>query len=198
MESGYYKDIVNNFDKWDKQRIKDHYLLTDNGDTGTIFKWMYDSVLKDSKSIIDMGCGNGLFALSYALNNDCRVSAIDGSRIFIKLARDLQERNNISNVYFEQSLSEELTGICKYVKTPFDAAFSQHSLEHFTCPGKALREQKGVAKVVCGILPSGMANDNPEHLWHWNIGDFIAFLTDIFKKFEVKVRGDLIGYIIWE
>lgn len=113
---------------------------------------IYSSAFGDSlwkkiknKKVLDLGCGEGGFALALAENGPSCVVGLDVYPGF-KFAKIYAEKNGITNLKLVQG------DIKDWAANDFDVCISHDSFEHFHEPGKTLSEMVRVTKPGGRIL----------------------------------------------
>lgn len=74
------------------------------------FELLKSYLVKDNISILEYGCGNGIFAIELAkyLGNTCKIVAIDSSESLLQKARENAEAQDITNIEFRSCNIENM------------------------------------------------------------------------------------------
>lgn len=120
-----------------------------------------EDVIKESKPqdrvILDIGTGQGRFALHFAKAGAKRVIGIDISPIMLEIARQKALENNLSDrTFFEHGDAESLVN---FPDNYFDIVCSIGTLVHLPSPIKAMHEIFRVCKVD-GLVIIGATNND--------------------------------------
>ena len=103
----------------------------------------HDTFYPRGSKVLEAGCGVGAQTITLAKNSpDAEFTSIDISQDSIKKARDLIEKEKISNVHFQQANIFNLP----FEEESFDHVFVCFVLEHLQEPVKALKELRKVLK----------------------------------------------------
>lgn len=140
--------------------------------------YMLQNLDKDSKTLLDIGCGRGYWLNKVAAETDLELTGCD---LYdnVKLNRGKYIKSNIENLPFEDN--------------SFDIVTCHHTIEHVINPEKAISELKRVTKKqLILVTPCQRFFEYTLDL-HINFFPMEYFLTNLInmKKFECKkVHGD--------
>jgi 2-polyprenyl-3-methyl-5-hydroxy-6-metoxy-1,4-benzoquinol methylase len=192
--SRIYRDVINNITSFDRGKICEYDAFED-GDINTreAMQWLKAECFDNTKTIIDIGCGNGLFSLVLAIKYNYHVIGIDGAQPMINLCKELARQNRVNNIEFIELIAENLNSYNN--ENLLGVAFTMHSLEHFTVPEAVLKGMKTNAKISCGILPNKHANDSNDHIWHWDKYSLYNLLIKVFDSVQVRTYGNVLAFI---
>lgn len=146
--------------------------------------------LKNIKSVIDIGCGEGFVinCLDYL-----KITGVDISRNALRIAKEKNpECEFCSGSIYEISFKEN----------SFDLVIATEVLEHLERPDLALQEIKRITKNYCilsvpnepyframnffrGKNLTRLGND-PEHVQNWSSGKFVSLIETYFDVLEVR------------
>jgi cyclopropane fatty-acyl-phospholipid synthase-like methyltransferase len=121
-------------EKLNKQQLKDFYstdyvskfCLEEQKQKRRLKRLLKFINLKKNDIVFDAGCGNGLL-LDFISDRINFYYGVDFSEDFIKVARDRQSKNKISNAKF---VREDISVFCKGFKNYFDKIFALDFVEH--------------------------------------------------------------------
>lgn len=113
--------------------------------------------LRETGSILDIGCGVGWLTRQYAREAQDQVIGIDFSEQSIAVARDMAMKEGLNNLEFQVMDAEEL----QFENDQFDCIICSEVLEHLLHPEKALNEMHRVLKHTGQIV---VTTPNP-----WNL-----------------------------
>lgn len=97
------------------------------------------------KSVLDAGCGTGIFSIIFANNGAARVTGIDISEGSLQTARGLKEKFNLENTEFQQQDMLDLP----FPDESFDIVWAWGTVHHTTDPFRA------IAELIRVLRPSG-------------------------------------------
>ena len=100
------------------------------------------------KTVLDAGCGTGIFSAIFARNGAGRVVGIDISRRSLETARGLKERFGLDNAEFRQQDMLHLP----FADRTFDIAWAWGTVHHTTDPFRAISELIRVLRPGGSIL----------------------------------------------
>jgi ubiquinone/menaquinone biosynthesis C-methylase UbiE len=100
------------------------------------------------KSVLDAGCGTGIFSIIFARNGAGRVVGIDISPGSLETARGLKEKFSLANAAFEQRDMLKLP----YADGTFDIVWAWGTVHHTTDPFGAIGELIRVLRPGGSIL----------------------------------------------
>lgn len=150
-------------------------------------RWGHLTAAKEiarGSTVLDVGCGNGVFLELLRESKDCHVTGVDVSELAIHLAR----QRGI-NAYVADVDGKPLP----FRDNEFDYICAFDVLEHLYHPVKTLLEMRRVGnvliticanpvwwrdrlKILTGRVPKGPAWRNGQHLYYWNYYDFLNLL----------------------
>jgi ubiquinone/menaquinone biosynthesis C-methylase UbiE len=147
---------------------------------------MFDLLdIAQPKSVVDVGCGEGILTEQWARRTPGRVVGID---LDDPKLRDQWERHSLPNLEFQTGLGDNLP----YGDREFDAASAMEVLEHVPDPEAVLAEMARVAaRWVIVSVPReplwralnmargaylGQFGNTPGHLNHWSKRSFAQLL----------------------
>ena len=162
------------------------------------------------KSVLDAGCGTGIFSIIFARNGAAAVTGIDISPGSLETATGLKDKFNLANARFERQDMLHLP----YADAAFDIVWAWGTVHHTTDPFGAMTELFRVLKpggaVLLAIYKKTKVTWIHEAIrktlirtprWSWN---FLAkvmafFLTPVvffFKKREKSRKGEKLSELI--
>jgi len=102
----------------------------------------------NGKSVLDAGCGTGIFSIIFANNGTAKVTGIDISNGSLDTARNLKNKFGIHNAEFIKQDMLELS----FPDESFDIVWAWGTVHHTTNPFKAITELIRVLKKNGSIL----------------------------------------------
>jgi ubiquinone biosynthesis O-methyltransferase len=100
------------------------------------------------KSVLDAGCGTGIFSIIFANHGAEHVTGIDISEGSLHTARELKEKANLNNVQFQK---QDMLAL-PFPEESFDIVWAWGTVHHTTDPFKAINELIRVLKPSGSIL----------------------------------------------
>jgi ubiquinone/menaquinone biosynthesis C-methylase UbiE len=100
------------------------------------------------ESVLDAGCGTGIFSIIFAKNGAGRVTGIDISPGSLETAKSLKEKFGLANVEFEQQDMLQLP----FADSLFDIVWAWGTVHHTTNPLAAISELIRVLRPGGSIL----------------------------------------------
>ena len=94
-----------------------------------------DEEVKD-KSVLDAGCGTGIFSIIFANKGAGRVTGIDISEGSLQTARSLKEKFELNNAEFQR---QDMLAL-PFADASFDIVWAWGTVHHNTDPLKAIDE----------------------------------------------------------
>lgn len=100
------------------------------------------------KTILDAGCGTGIFSVIFAKNQAAKVTGIDISEGSLGTARTLREKFQLANAEFEKGDMLQL----QHGDESFDIVWAWGTVHHTTDPFQAIQELIRVLKTGGSLL----------------------------------------------
>lgn len=107
------------------------------------WKMFYAEDEVKGKSVLDAGCGTGIFCIIFACNGAAKVTGIDISEGSLSTGRGLKEKFRLENVGFQK---EDMLRL-PFPDASFDIVWAWGSVHHTTSPFQAINELIRVLKV---------------------------------------------------
>jgi ubiquinone/menaquinone biosynthesis C-methylase UbiE len=162
------------------------------------------------RSVLDAGCGTGIFSIIFARNGAGRVTGIDISDGSLQTAQALKEKFKLDNVEFQKQ--DMLT--LPFSDESFDIVWAWGTVHHTTDPFKAMTELIRVLKPSGSILLAVYKRTKltfvheiirktllrtPKRTWKTLakiMGLFLAPVILLFKKREKSRKGEKLEELI--
>ncbi|MBN1223114.1 MAG: methyltransferase domain-containing protein [Candidatus Aminicenantes bacterium] len=112
------------------------------------WKIFYSNSEVRGKSVLDAGCGTGIFSIIFARNEAAKVMGIDISEGSLTTARSLKERFGLSNAEFQR---EDMLNL-PFTADTFDIVWAWGTVHHTTDPFQAVSELIRVLKPEGSLL----------------------------------------------
>jgi ubiquinone/menaquinone biosynthesis C-methylase UbiE len=162
------------------------------------------------KSVLDSGCGTGIFSIIFARNGAGRVTGIDISPGSLGTAEGLKEKFGLTNVDFEQRDMLRLP----YPDASFDIVWAWGTVHHTTDPLGAVTELIRVLKPGGSLFLAIYKRTNVTWIheiirktlirtprWSWNglakvMAFFLAPIVFLFKRRQKSRRGEKLSELI--
>lgn len=146
--------------------------------------WIASKEIPSRSTILDVGCGNGVFLVFLQKTKGCYGVGVDVSELAIRLARQRGVRAYVADV--------DGTPL-PFSEDEFDYVCAFDVLEHLYYPRRTLSEMRRVGKhlvivqanpvwwrnrweILVGRVPKGSAWRNGKHLYYWSYHDFLDLL----------------------
>ena len=146
-------------------------------EVATAVEWIRPS----SKRVLDLGCGPGRFAISYAQAGASLVTAVDISPQVLAAARQAAQRAGVQGrIAFQMGDAENL-GLRS---SAFDAVSCMQTFVHFPHPNAAAKE------MLRACRPGGLfvaTATNTDHAWVWRYPS-IATVESLLNRFPADLR----------
>jgi ubiquinone/menaquinone biosynthesis C-methylase UbiE len=162
------------------------------------------------KTILDAGCGTGIFSIIFARNGAARVTGIDISPGSLETARNLAGRFNLENTDFRR---EDMLRL-PFADASFDIVWAWGTVHHTTDPRGAISELLRVLKPGGSILLAIYKKTRITFIheiirqtlirtprWSWTtlskvMAVFLAPVVFLFKKREKSRKGEKLEELI--
>jgi ubiquinone/menaquinone biosynthesis C-methylase UbiE len=162
------------------------------------------------KSVLDAGCGTGIFSIIFANNGAERVTGIDISDGSLETAQNLKVRFKLNNVEFQK---QDMLAL-PFPDESFDIVWAWGTVHHTTDPFKAMAELIRVLKPSGSILLAVYKRTKltfiheiirktllltPKRTWKSLariMGFFLAPVIFLFKKREKSRKGEKLEELI--
>ena len=162
------------------------------------------------KTVLDAGCGTGIFSIIFANHGAEHVTGIDISEGSLQTAQDLKEKANLPNVQFQR---EDMLGL-PFPDESFDIVWAWGTVHHTTDPLKAITELIRVLKPSGSILLAVYKRTKitfiheiirktllrtPKKTWKVlakTLSLFLAPVIFLFKKREKSRKGEKLEELI--
>ncbi len=146
----------------------------------------------DSKTLLDIGSGEGFVLEAILKNNDLQATALDSNENAL-----IELKKRIPNVQIKNGYIEHLP----YKDNRFDLVVCCEVLEHLQEPELALKELKRVGKKFVLSVPNepwfssmnlirgrhiGNFGCHPEHIQKWSAKNFVNFVKKDLKIIKIK------------
>jgi len=176
------------------------------------WKIFYSAPEVKGKSVLDAGCGTGIFSIIFARNGAARVLGIDISEGSLNTARRLKERFGLERVEFQKGDMLNLP----FAPGTFDVVWAWGTVHHTTDPFLAISELIRVLKpegtillavytrtkltIIHEILRKTLIR-TPKRTWKalWKIlALFLWPIVFFFKKREKSRKGEKLEELIMD
>jgi ubiquinone/menaquinone biosynthesis C-methylase UbiE len=162
------------------------------------------------KTVLDAGCGTGIFSIIFARNGAAQVTGIDISPGSLETARNLARRFNLKNTDFRQ---EDMLRL-PFANACFDVVWAWGTVHHTTDPRGAITELLRVLKPGGSILLAIYKKTRVTFIheiirktlirtprWSWTtlskvMAVFLAPVVFLFKKREKSRKGEKLEELI--
>jgi len=170
----------------------------------------YSTEEVNGRSVLDAGCGTGIFSIIFANHGAERVTGIDISEGSLDTARTLKERFGLDNVIFECQDMLELP----FADASFDIVWAWGTVHHTTDPYRAIDQLIRVLKPGGSLLLAVYTRTRltfiheiirrilvrtPRRTWTFLSKVMAVFLAPVvffFKKREKSRRGEKLEELI--
>ncbi len=112
------------------------------------WKIFYSGKEVEGKTVLDAGCGTGIFSIIFAKNGAVRVIGIDISEGSLQTAKNLKEKFKLNNTEFRQ---QDMLAL-PFPDESFDIVWAWGTVHHTTDPLRAIAELSRVLKSSGSIL----------------------------------------------
>jgi ubiquinone/menaquinone biosynthesis C-methylase UbiE len=112
------------------------------------WKLFYSSEEVAGKSVLDAGCGTGIFSIIFARNEAGKVTGIDISEGSLETALRLKDKFSLDNAHFQK---EDMLNL-PFADESFDIVWAWGTVHHTTDPFSAIKELIRVLKKDGSIL----------------------------------------------
>jgi ubiquinone/menaquinone biosynthesis C-methylase UbiE len=112
------------------------------------WKIFYSGEEVKGKSVLDAGCGTGIFSIIFATNGAGRVTGIDISEGSLQTARGLKKKFNLENADFQK---QDMLAL-PFSDESFDIVWAWGTVHHTTDPFRAITELLRILKPSGSIL----------------------------------------------
>jgi len=153
------------------------------------WKIFYSPEEVKGKSVLDAGCGTGIFSIIFSRNGASQVTGIDISEGSLETARRLKENFKLDNAVFKKADMLALP----FPNERFDIVWAWGAVHHTLDPLKAISELMRVLK------PSGSLVRTPKKTWKCLakiMAIFLAPVIFLFKKREKSRKGESLEELI--
>lgn len=172
----------------------------------------YSSEEVKDKTILDAGCGTGIFSIIFANKGAAKVIGIDISEGSLGTARGLKEKFNLRNTEFKK---EDMLHL-PFEDGTFDIVWAWGTVHHTTAPLQAIEELIRVLKKGGSILLAVYTRTKltflheilrktflhtPKKLWKFlskTLAIFLAPVVFFFKKREKSRKGEKLEELIMD
>ncbi len=174
------------------------------------WKIFYSAEEVQGKSVLDAGCGTGIFSIIFSNNGAGHVTGIDISEGSLKTAKNLKEKFNLSHTEF---LQQDML-VLPFPDEIFDIVWAWGTVHHTTDPFRAIEELIRVLKPGGSILLAVYKRTRltfiheiirktllrtPQKTWKM-LGKILAFFLSpvvfLFKKREKSRQGEKLEELI--
>jgi len=152
------------------------------------WKIFYSPQEVQGKSVLDAGCGTGIFSIIFARNRAARVLGIDISEGSLETARSLKKKFNLANADFQKQDMLKLP----FADETFDIVWAWGTVHHTTDPLGAVTELNRVLKKGGSLLLAVYTRTK------------LTFLHEIIRKTLVrtpkkcwKVLSKILAFFLW-
>ncbi len=170
----------------------------------------YDTEEVKGKSILDAGCGTGIFSIIFANHGAGKVTGIDISEGSLGTARSMKEKFNLTNADFEQQDMLDLP----FADKSFDIVWAWGTVHHTTDPYGAITQLIRVLKPGGSLLLAVYTRTKltfvheiirkilvhtPKRSWTFLSKVMAVFLSPVvflFKKREKSRKGEKLEELI--
>jgi len=170
----------------------------------------YSAEEVQGKSVLDAGCGTGIFSIIFARNGAASVTGIDISEGSLETARSLKEKFRLDNVDFRKADMLDLP----FPDGSFDIVWAWGTVHHTTDPPAAISELARVLKPSGTLLLAVYKRTRltflheavrkilvrtPKRTWKALARIMAVFLSpviSIFKKREKSRKGETLEELI--
>lgn len=138
----------------DKERVGRFYdvvwteYIPEYPETENHWRLFYSGDEVEGKTVLDAGCGTGIFSIIFANHGSARVTGIDISRGSLETARGLAEKFGLDNARFLQQDMLELP----FPDSEFDIVWAWGTVHHTTDPFRAIDQLIRVLKPGGSLL----------------------------------------------
>ena len=162
------------------------------------------------KSVLDAGCGTGIFSIIFANNGAGSVTGIDISEGSLQTAQNLKEKFDLDNAHFQKEDMHHLP----FQEGQFDIVWAWGTVHHTTDPFKAVEELirvlKGGGSLLLAVYTQTKVTfihefirkilvRTPKKTWTALSKIMAFFLTPVvffFKKREKSRKGEKLEELI--
>lgn len=174
------------------------------------WKIFYSAEEVQGKSVLDAGCGTGIFSIIFAQNGAARVTGIDISEGSLRTAKSLKEKFNLINTEFRKLDMLALP----FPEETFDIVWAWGTVHHTTAPFRAMEELIRVLKPSGSLLLAVYKRTKltflhefirktllrtPKKTWKGLakvLAFFLAPVIFVFKKREKSRKGEKLEELI--
>jgi ubiquinone/menaquinone biosynthesis C-methylase UbiE len=174
------------------------------------WKIFYSDEEVEGKSVLDAGCGTGIFSIIFANNGAGHVTGIDISEGSLRTARGLKEKFNLDNSEFQQ---QDMLAL-PFPDESFDIVWAWGTVHHTTDPFRAIGELIRVLKPSGTMLLAVYKRTGltfihevirktllrmPKKTWKGTakvMAFFLSPLIFLFKKREKSRKGEKLEELI--
>jgi ubiquinone/menaquinone biosynthesis C-methylase UbiE len=162
------------------------------------------------KTVLDAGCGTGIFSIIFASKGAGQVTGIDISKGSLQTAQSLKDKAGLENVRFQKEDMLQLP----FADASFDIVWAWGTVHHTTDPIKAVQELIRILKNGGSILLAVYTRTRltfvheiirktlvrtPKKLWTFLskvMAFFLAPVVFLFKKREKSRKGEKLEELI--
>jgi ubiquinone biosynthesis O-methyltransferase len=170
----------------------------------------YSAEEVQTKTVLDAGCGTGIFSIIFAAEGAAQVTGIDISEGSLRTAQSLKEKSGQKNIRFQKEDMLQLP----FAQERFDIVWAWGTVHHTTDPFKAIEELIRVLKPNGSILLAVYKRTKltfvheiirktlvrtPRKTWKVLAKIFALFLAPVifvFKKREKSRKGEKLEELI--
>ncbi|MFW6132191.1 MAG: class I SAM-dependent methyltransferase [Candidatus Aminicenantaceae bacterium] len=172
----------------------------------------YSSEEVKNKSVLDAGCGTGIFSIIFSNKGASPITGIDISEGSLQTGRNLMKKFNIKNINF---MKQDMLRL-PFDNESFDIVWAWGTVHHTTAPFKAISELIRVLKKGGSLFLAVYTRTKvtfihemirktlihtPQKTWKWLSKIMAFFLTPVvflFKKREKSRKGETLEELIMD
>lgn len=202
----------------DKEKVGQFYdvvwteYLPEYEESENHWKIFYSNEEITGKSVLDAGCGTGIFSIIFARNGAANVTGIDISEGSLETASSLKEKFHLDNAHFQKQDMLDLP----FEDESFDVVWAWGTVHHTTDPFGAIKELIRVLKKNGSLLLAVYTKTKVTFLHEiirktlirtprksWKIlskvlAVFLAPVVFLFKKREKSRKGEKLEELIMD